>query len=114
MEISSDQNNLYINFTTIEKILGVHWSFKIPLADISEIHQNIPRQTWKELRLPGTFIPGVIKAGTYLTERGREFWYVTRKRHHITIELRRGFYKRMMLSVDDEYTIEKIKDRIGS
>ena len=29
--------------------------------------------------MPVTFIPGVIKAGTYLTNRGKEFWYVTRK-----------------------------------
>jgi len=114
MEIFSDQNNLYINFTIIEKILGIHWSFQILLRDISGIHCDVPQQTWKELRLPGTFIPGMIKAGTYLTERGWEFWYVTRKKHHVTIDLRRGFYKRMVLSADDKDTIEKIKERIGS
>ncbi len=38
-----------------------------------------PEQSWKDLRLPGTALPGVIKAGTYLTPRGCEFWYVTRR-----------------------------------
>ena len=101
MQIYSDKSYLYVKLGIIEKILGIHWSFKIPLEDISETHTRIPIQSFKELRFPGTFFPGIIKAGTYLTERGREFWYVTRKKKFLTIELKKGFYKRIILSVNE-------------
>ncbi|GKS67560.1 hypothetical protein YTPLAS73_11070 [Nitrosarchaeum sp.] len=108
MKVFSDQKYLYIKFTVLEKILGIHGSFRIPLQKISEIHSNIPKQSWKEIRCPGTFLPGMIKAGTYLTDRGKEFWYVTRKNHHIVIELKQGFYNRIILSVNKD-VINKIK-----
>jgi len=101
MKIFSDSTNLYIKFNTVEKILGVHWSFSIPLGDISETHNRKPVQSYKEIRIPGTFFPGIIKAGTYRNQRGWEFWYVTRKKNYLVIELKRGFYKRIILSVDE-------------
>jgi hypothetical protein len=101
MQIFSDESNLSIKFGIVEKILGMHGSFSIPLNDISEVHNRTPAQSFKELRIPGTFIPGLIKAGTYLTERGREFWYVTRKKKFLTVELKKGFYKRIILSVNE-------------
>ena len=47
-----------------------------------------PEQSWKDLRIPGTALPGVIKAGTYITPRGREFWYVTRRHFDCTLIIR--------------------------
>ena len=32
----------------------------------------------KEIKAPGTSIPGLIKAGTFYSNRGKEFWYVTK------------------------------------
>lgn len=101
MQIFSDKLNLYIKFSTVEKILSVHRSFIIPLSEISETHTRIPTRSYKQLRIPGTFIPGLIKAGTYFTKRGWEFWYVTRKKNFLTFELKKGFYKRIILSVDE-------------
>ena len=105
MKIFSDDTNLYIKFSILERILGVHWSFSIPLEDILEKHNRKPVQTYREIRIPGTFFPGIIKAGTYRNERGWEFWYVTRRKKYLTVELRRGFYKRIILSVDENQGI---------
>jgi hypothetical protein len=101
MQIFSDKSNLYIKLSTVEKILSVHGSFIIPLGEISETHTRTPPCSLKQLRIPGTFIPGLIKAGTYFSKRGWEFWYVTRKKKFFTIELKKGFYKRLILSVDE-------------
>ncbi len=52
--------------------------------------------------MPGTYIPGLIRAGSYLTPRGWEFWYVIRKRpEYVTIELKGGRYQRLILSPSD-------------
>ncbi|MCE9651632.1 MAG: hypothetical protein K8Q89_01020 [Nitrosarchaeum sp.] len=111
MQIFSDDNNMYIKFSTLEKILGVHWSFTIPLDTISEISYERPVQSLREIRMPGTFFPGIIKAGTYLTNRGREFWYTTRNKSFLIIELKNGFYKRIVLSVNESIK-NKIQEKI--
>ena len=56
-----------------------------------------------------TFFPRLIKAGTYLTNRGKEFWYATRNKKLLCIELKQGFYKKIILSTNDN---ELIKNRI--
>ena len=111
MEIFTDKKYLYLKFSLAEKILGVHWSFKIPLSDIIDVHTQRPKIChFKEIRAPGTHFPGLIKAGTYFTKRGREFWYITRKNTFLTIELNQGFYKRIILSINNsESMAEKIK-----
>lgn len=109
MEISTDDNYLYIKFSTIEKIFGFHGSFIIPLIDILDANTKDPCQSFREIKAPGSFFPGLIKAGTYFTDRGREFWYVTRNHTFLSLELKEGFYKRIILSINEN---EKIKEKI--
>ena len=84
------------------------WAFKlgkisVPRAHVQRVETRLPPSTWTELRAPGTFVPGLIKAGTYYTNRGKEFWYVTRSRKDqpLTIELRDEPYRRLALTLDD-------------
>ncbi|MEO1445206.1 MAG: hypothetical protein AAFV46_03030, partial [Cyanobacteria bacterium J06635_11] len=64
-----------------------------------------PETTWNELRAPGTALPGFIKAGTYYTQRGREFWYVLRAskgasnggQNCLCLDMSEGYYKRIVL-----------------
>ena len=106
MKVFFDDCNLYIKFSLIEKILGVHGSFTIPLDAISEIHTDEFMHLSHGLRFPGTFFPGLIKAGTYLTNRGKEFWYATRNKKFLRIELREGFYERIIISVNENKSIK--------
>jgi len=114
MQVFSDDSNLYIKFTILEKILGVHWSFTIPLNTISDIHTNSPTYMSHGLKFLGTFFPRLIKAGTYLTSRGKEFWYTTRNKKFLSIELQQGFYKRIIISVNENESIKnKTLEKIG-
>jgi len=49
-----------------------------------------------QFTIHGTYLPEVIKAGTYYTPRGKEFWYVTKK-GCLVLELRDEPYKRIIL-----------------
>jgi hypothetical protein len=93
--------NFKIEFTPSEKILSIHGSIDIPISHITKVSGELLDPTWKEIRMPGTSLPGVIKAGTYMTDRGAEFWYVTRNKKILRIELRDNFYKRVVLGLDD-------------
>ncbi len=100
MKISITRDELRINFSITKKILSVKGSFKIPLKHIVRVTTLKPKPTWKEIKAPGTFIPGLIKAGTYYTDKGREFWFVTKGKGILNLELKNESYKRIVLGLD--------------
>lgn len=95
------------------------WSFRkriaIPLESIREVapaDSSLARGLWKRLRAPGTFVPGVIIAGTYYGRDGRSFWYVRDFRRAVRIECARGPFRRLILEIDDpEPFVEAIQSR---
>ena len=106
MKLSINDYQLQIDFSFWEHLWGMHRSFRIPLRHISEVKRSLPASTWKELHAPGTFLPGVIKAGTYYTKHGKEFWNVTRKHPlPLTLELENERYRRIVLALPEHQKI---------
>lgn len=99
MKIFKADNYLYVKLNWVEKFLSLHGDFKILEGNVVSISEGKPESGFFDLRFPGTYFPGLIKAGTYYTRRGREFWYVVRGNKYIyTIELRDQNYIRLVLS----------------
>jgi hypothetical protein len=73
----------------------------IPLDRIDRVTTTETQSDWAEIRAPGTFLPGIIKAGTYYTTRGKEFWYVTADRDYLTLELHDEPYRRIVITIPD-------------
>lgn len=103
MNLSIVDDKLQIEFTFKEQLLAVRLNklWQISLAHIEQVTTAEPQSNWQELRAPGSFVPGVIKAGTYYTNRGKEFWYVNRETNYLTIQLRDESYKRIILTIDN-------------
>jgi hypothetical protein len=114
MKLSVTKDHLRVELGTLEKILAVHGSFDIPIPDIEDVGTDVPAQIWKEIRAPGTFFPGVIKAGTYYSDRGREFWYLVRGKMPLRIELKCHYYKRVILGTEDLTIAEELRKATGS
>jgi hypothetical protein len=94
------------------------WSFRrrvvIPLETIREVaaaDPSLARSGWKMLRAAGTFVPGVIMAGTYYGPDGRSFWYVRDFQRAIRIECQDGPYRRVIVEVD---SIARVTEAIQS
>ncbi|MBD2329535.1 hypothetical protein [Alkalinema sp. FACHB-956] len=102
MQLQLLDDRLEIHLTGWERLWAFHFStpITIPLSHITQASTEPPASSWKELRAPGSFLPGVIKAGTYYTPRGREFWYVTRSTDYLTLELTVEPFQRIVLNVD--------------
>jgi hypothetical protein len=108
MQFNIVDDQLQIEFALHEQLLAVrlHKIWSIPLNQITQVTTELPPNTWKEIRAPGSFVPGLIKAGTYYTDRGKEFWYVTRKNNFgnvLNIELESEDYKRIVLNNVENY-----------
>jgi len=110
LKLEISDGKLKIDFGGLEKVLGIRGGFEIPLEHIVKVGTEAHRTGWKEVRAPGAHLLGVIKAGTYYTPRGREFWYVTEK-GVLVLELENEPYKRIVLSVDgNEEWVGRIKE----
>ena len=90
------------------KIKGLHklWSFKseiiIPENHIIDAYPNEQNLNWMlALRLPGTHIPGLITAGTYIVKDGTIFCDVVNHSNSITIELENEHYKKLIIEVEN-------------
>lgn len=103
LSIDKDQNLLNIELSNQERLWSFRWNktLSIPLGHIRKISTETPEITWFELRAPGTFLPGVIKAGTYYNKQGRDFWYATRGKGFLVLELEQDKYRRVVLTLDD-------------
>ena len=100
MNIVIDEETISVELSGLEKLLTFHKSFKFPISQIREISTDLPPPTWKEIRAPGTAFPGLTKAGTYYTFRGKEFWMLRKKDNPIRIELDNNKFKRLVLGVN--------------
>ncbi len=102
MNISIVDHKIRIELEWYEQLWAFNWdsTFEIPLAHIAGVTTDEPPSSWTEIRAPGTFLPGVIKAGTYYTFRGREFWYVTKDKDYLVLELQDEPFKKIVLTLD--------------
>ncbi|GGG58743.1 hypothetical protein [Hymenobacter glacieicola] len=93
--------------TVVFNVKGLHklWAFKsqlqIPLSHIKSIRQDpeILKGWWKGFRAPGTHVPGLIAAGTFLQDGKRIFWDVHRAENALIIELEHDEYNELIIEV---------------
>jgi hypothetical protein len=114
MKLNISDEQLQIELTMWEGFLSVRLpndNLKIAPAHIRRVTTAKPEPLkWHDLRCPGTSI-GKIKAGTYFTSRGKEFWCVTKDDNYLTLELQDDDLTRIVLSVDDnEYWQQQITE----
>jgi len=112
MNLSIVGDKLLIDLEWYEQLWAftLNKTFEIPLNHIKRVSTEEPQSSWAEIRAPGTFLPGVIKAGTYYTRNGREFWYVTAEQDYLVLELEDEPFKKMVLTISQsEAWLERIE-----
>ena len=116
MNLTIVEGHLHVDFTFREQLAAARLrkSWEIPLSHIRQATTTPPKTSWKELRSPGTFIPGWLKGGTYYTERGKEFWLVNyRQPNYLNIDLQNESYQRIVLTIEDnEFWQQQISEEI--
>jgi len=102
MNLQIEGDRLKVNLSFLEKLLTLqfNYAFEIPLEHIQQVTTEKPSNSGLQYRLPGTAIPGLLKAGTYYSDRGKEFWYVTSDRHYLVLDLQNEFYQKVVLTLE--------------
>lgn len=102
--IHTTADDLSLELTAVEKLLCFRFRpLVLRREQVERVTSGVPETSWTDLRAPGTAVPGLIRAGSYFTRRGREFWLVQFKRHtHVaTIDLTGHRYRRLVLGSSD-------------
>ena len=89
-------------------ILGSHkfWAFenkiRVPKEKIIHAYQGKDEFTfWIGWKIPGTQVPWVITAGTYIKKGKRNFWDVCNKKNAIIVELKDSYYHKLIIEVEN-------------
>ena len=90
-------------------VQGLHklWALKsrirVPLGHVKgvRVDPEAARQVWKGWRLPGTHLPGVLVAGSFLKDGKWTFWDVGQTARAILVELTDERYHQLIIEVAD-------------
>ena len=96
--------------------MAVHFSsLEIPLAHIEEVGTERVKTHWSERRIPGSFIPCLVKAGTYRRAGRKDFWCVTRSQPVLRLALKDEYFSSLTLGIEDnERWVEEIGKRLAA
>ena len=87
------------------KLWTLHETVSVPLSALRGVRRAAPGiglGWWKGWRMPGTHLPGIIVAGSYLHNGAWTFWDVRGAGDHaIEVDLEGVRYKRLVIDVAD-------------
>lgn len=95
-------HELVVHLTAWESVWSLRRSFRVPLTQIrGATDDNGFAGDALGLRLPGTHIPGLITAGTFIKGSDKQFVYTLRKLQTLVIELEGNSWSRLVIGVPD-------------
>ena len=75
---------------------------RVPLARVTGARvEDRPGRSVRGLRAPGTYLPGVLVAGTYRRRRGKDFADARLNRPAVVVDLAGAAFDRIVVGVDD-------------
>jgi hypothetical protein len=110
MNIFGDYDDLVIDMEGPEKFWAMKSKLRIPRSDIESIAYDPTKPPKKILALPfikfpGSVIPGLMFAGTFVKRGERDFWYILMRHDGVlSIQTKKGSfnYDRIMISCGAE------------
>lgn len=94
---------LVVRARGLNRLWALRAQLRIPLSEVSHVRRDVARETVPSgLRMPGTYVPGLVQAGTYRRGGERSFWLVGRTRKVTVIECPGSKVDRIVLQLSDE------------
>ena len=115
MQVITNKSSLTIELQGREQIWALRTTITIPKKYIIRVEYRKYFDDWRkwEVRLPGTGMPGKLIAGSFWTEQGWDFLYLTNPKGWLNpaahgvlyIETTQQKFKRIILSCSKEQAI---------
>jgi hypothetical protein len=114
--VKIEDGNLIFELHGIDEILSIKRSISVPLKHVLSVSTvKVPWQPFRQLRIAGASLPGLVKDGRFLSSDGIMFFEMHDPNKCITVSLDHERYKKIVFEVDNkEETAKKINAAIGS
>ncbi len=100
--IKREDDNFVFEIEGFHKLWALKSSLTIPVLHIVRAYRDEAKSAWVwGLRMPGTQIPGIITAGSYIVKEGTIFCDVMDISKSIVVELQDEHYLRLVIEVED-------------
>src|SRR5690242_5608980 len=101
--VNIDGDNLIFELHGIDKILAIKRTIVVPLKHVISVSTDkVNWNPFKQLKIGGTSIPGILKDGTYLASDGAVFFEMHNPDKCITVSLADETYKKIVFEVEDK------------
>jgi hypothetical protein len=108
IELTTKPKQIQISLTGVNGVLAIkrHLEISTHLITGAEAmdRKAIPPGEGTWLRAPGTYIPGLVRHGSYGRVPHRELWAVFRQKRVLVITIRDWDYARVILGIGDPET----------
>lgn len=122
MNITTKEKYLIVTLQGSEIIYSLRRKIYLDIDSINSVKwykELIPWSSW-QVRAPGTYLPGLIMSGSFLTRNGWDFVYVERPKgwtrptlqNVLVIRTQRNRYRRIILNMSEQEAKVLIKKLI--
>jgi hypothetical protein len=103
VELAIEDGKVKINVKGADKLWSFRSTLEIPLAHIAGVRADgtVDQGWWKGFCQVGTYLPGVITAGTFYHHGKKIFWDVHHPENTIVFELHDERYDELIVEVAD-------------
>jgi hypothetical protein len=100
--INRQGDNFIFEVNGLHKLWALKSQLTIPAEHILDAHQDVESiRGWRGWKLPGTFIPTIITAGTFYKDGNRIFWDACNLENCIIVNLKDENYNELIIEVED-------------
>ncbi|TAN03356.1 MAG: hypothetical protein EPN36_13085 [Rhodanobacteraceae bacterium] len=102
VKVTREGGSFIFEVEGVDKLWALKSRLEIPASDIRAARRDpAVMEGWKGLRLPGTEIPGLLTAGTFLHDGRRVFWDVHHPARAVVVDLQHEHYDELVIEVED-------------
>jgi hypothetical protein len=114
--VTIEDGNLVFELHGVDEFLSIKRSISVPLQHVVSVStERVPWQPFKQMKIAGTSLPGVIKDGRFLSSDGMMFFEMHDPDKCVTVSLDHERYKKIVFEVEDkEATAKQINDALKS
>ena len=113
VEVSVHGDHAVFELQSVHKLWALRSRLEIPLRHIAGVHADphVTMGLFDRLKLAGSYLPGILAAGTFWEHGGLVFWDVHDPAHAVVVELRDETYQRLVVEVESPGTTVALLQR---
>lgn len=101
-QIEITESDLVVHLDKWEQLFSFVHRVKVPLGQVVSARENNGLEGLKlGWRLPGTYIPFILAAGTFISKGARQFVYRRRGLKTVVIDLKGNAWARLIIGTTD-------------